>query len=97
MFPLAIFAEQQLPYLPLIDQCYRASLMRTASLVCAPRTQASCLPSRDQSKAAINLSLKTVTCRGAQPSSGWLQMLAELFLETAQRRTHQSCAARRVT
>jgi len=36
------------PYMPVLC-CYRKSVIRTASLVWAPRAQTSCLPSRDHS------------------------------------------------
>jgi len=58
----------------LIHYLKAALPMRTTSLVSTPRMKASERPSRDQSKAMICSALKSVSCFGGLPSSGWSQI-----------------------
>ena len=55
------------PYWPYWLNHFR-SVIKTASRNNTPRAHTSCLPSLDQAKPAIRLSLKSVTCFGGPPS-----------------------------
>src|SRR5204863_9877959 len=54
---------------------HRKSLIKTASLVVAPRPYTSCLPSLDQSNEKRLSAAKLVNCFGGPPSSDWIQRL----------------------